>query len=738
VALVADSAQVMTDFVTNSMQQAMGHHGRGELDAAMRLYRRVLAREPEHADALHLSGVVAHQQGRNEEAVALINRAIAKSPSAPAFRNNLGMALSALGRTAEAEDAYQEALKLAPDFADALLNLGNLRGAQTLFEEAVTLLERAVAADSQAPQAHYSLGCARFALGDARGALSALERAIVLGADFSEAHYRTGSVHLSLGDLDWAVKCFAQALDRDSDHLGAQHGLLECLDKLAAGVTPDLLEAVIAPLLRGKSVNPRSIGHAAAELLERKHGFGSDNALQPSWQLECDHFLDDEVARTYLRRTVNVSAPLERLLTRRRASWLAEAGDEAAIAQSRWGGIGAVAIQCFLNEFVWAVSEAEERAVVEIEKRIVTACSSTVSPDAGLVSDLLVYACFRPVWRIACAARLRAVPANRWPEPLAETLRVSLHEPMQEHDAKARIASGIAIRDRVSKAVQMQYEENPYPRWQALTRADVQSIEERVQRWNPGYVAPAALGASLRVLIAGCGTGMDAIDTALHLHDAEVTAVDLSRASLAYAMRKAEEYGLENIRFRQEDILAIGAPDEPYHFINCTGVLHHMRDPAAGLDRLVRLLVPGGLVRLALYSRLARGPLLEAREAIRASGFGPRERDIRRFRQRVLEEGAGGPLAELIGSTDFFSLSECRDLLFHVQETQLTLPGIRSLLESSGLGFLGFELTIPEVEQGFRREHPDAALTDLDAWDAYEHRHPHSFRAMYQFWCRKD
>ncbi len=65
------------------------------------------------------------------------------------------------------------------------------------------------------------------------------------------------------------------------------------------------------------------------------------------------------------------------------------------------------------------------------------------------------------------------------------------------------------------------------------------------------------------------------------------------------------------------------------------------------------------------------------------------------------------------------------------------MPGIQALLEQTGLVFLGFELTIAEVEQGFRREHADAALTDLEAWATYEQRHPESFRAMYHFWCRK-
>ena len=693
--------------VSELMQQATAHHGRGALDDALRLYNEVLAREPENADALHLSGVVAHQQGRNEEAVALITRAIGMRPRAPALRNNLGLALTALGQWRQAEDAYREALGLAPEFVDALLNLGNLRAAQGNCADAVTSLEKAVA----------------------------------LGADSAQTRYKLGYLRAVLGDWAQAISCYRRALEREGDHLGAQHGLLECLDRLPADVDAARLESVLMPLLRGRSINPRTLGHATARLLERKHALAAQDASNQSPRDMCHRLLDDEVARSYLRRTVNVSVSIERLLTRCRARWLEERRDGLALAPSRWDGVAAVAEQCFLNEFAWAVTAEEQRALDVLEQRIVDTLSSAQSAqtpsDPTLFSDLLVYACYRPIWRMQCAAHLRATARAAWPDAIGEMLRVTLHEPLWEQDAKARIACGAAIRDGTSKSVQMQYEENPYPRWQALTRAGKQSIEERLQRWCPGYAAPAQLRGRLRVLIAGCGTGMDAIDTALHLQDAEITAVDLSRASLAYAMRKAGEYALENIRFRQEDILEIGAGAEPFHVINCTGVLHHMRDPGAGLHRLVRLLMSGGLIRLALYSKLAREPLMRARDVIRAMGFGSGEDDIRSFRQRVLEEGASGPLAELMGSTDFFSSSECRDLVFHVQETQLTLPEISALLENHGLEFLGFELTIPEVAQAFRRDYPHAALTDLEAWDAYEQQHPHSFRAMYQFWCRK-
>jgi SAM-dependent methyltransferase len=243
----------------------------------------------------------------------------------------------------------------------------------------------------------------------------------------------------------------------------------------------------------------------------------------------------------------------------------------------------------------------------------------------------------------------------------------------------------------------------------------------------------------MRLLVAGCGTGKEAIDAALHYSHVEVTAIDLSRTSLAFARRKAEEYGLDNIRFAQEDILELGSEFGPYHVILSSGVLHHMADPAAGLRRLSELLVPSGLMKLGLYSRLARSPLREAARRIRTSGGNATAESIRAFRQQVLQEGPRGALAELAGSTDFYSTSECRDLLFHVQEHQHSLGEIDTMLEANRLVFLGFELPIQEVAENFRKDNPrDESLRDLKLWNDFEERYPMSFRSMYQFWCQRE
>ena len=95
-------------------------------------------------------------------------------------------------------------------------------------------------------------------------------------------------------------------------------------------------------------------------------------------------------------------------------------------------------------------------------------------------------------------------------------------------------------------------------------------------------------------------------------------------------------------------------------------------------------------------------------------------------------------MAELAGLLDFYGLSMCRDLIFHVQEHRFTLPRIEAALASLGLEFLGFELGDPEALRRFKETHPEpGAMASLADWHAFELENPRTFARMYQFWCRK-
>ena len=94
-------------------------------------------------------------------------------------------------------------------------------------------------------------------------------------------------------------------------------------------------------------------------------------------------------------------------------------------------------------------------------------------------------------------------------------------------------------------------------------------------------------------------------------------------------------------------------------------------------------------------------------------------------------------LATAAAHPDFFSISTCRDLLFHVQEQALPLRDIDDFLRGNGMAFLGFSIE-EAVLSAYRRRYPqDLAATDLNHWREFETANPDSFSGMYQFWLQK-
>ena len=121
------------------------------------------------------------------------------------------------------------------------------------------------------------------------------------------------------------------------------------------------------------------------------------------------------------------------------------------------------------------------------------------------------------------------------------------------------------------------------------------------------------------VLIAGCGTGLSTIEFARHARAARVLAIDLSLASLSYAKRMAQSFGIANIEFGQADIMSLGSIGRQFDFIDASGVLHHLADPWEGWRVLLSLLRPGGDMQVGLYSELARRNVVAARALIAAT-----------------------------------------------------------------------------------------------------------------------
>ena len=201
---------------------------------------------------------------------------------------------------------------------------------------------------------------------------------------------------------------------------------------------------------------------------------------------------------------------------------------------------------------------------------------------------------------------------------------------------------------------------------------------------------PLGKTGSLDILIAGCGTGQHAILTTQQFEGARTLAIDLSRASLAYAAAKTREFGIEGIDYAHADIMRLGSLEQRFDLIESVGVLHHLADPWAGWRLLKSLLRPGGFMRIALYSEAARWGVVDARGRIAQEGYGTTAAEIRRFRTAVMQRNDEAA-RNIMRFNDFYSTSECRDLLFHTQEHRMTLTQIKDFLAEQRLQFIGFE-----------------------------------------------
>jgi len=502
-----------------------------------------------------------------------------------------------------------------------------------------------------------------------------------------------------------AMAC--QALGRGAD---AQAHFTQAI-ALGLGGVEDLVKqspAVAAPLSRLSQAWPRQ--PPLPELL----GPESVAALA-----------NDALLMALLRTRTVCDIALERLLTAIRRALLLHGIDALpADADRTLPFCCALAQQCFINEYVFALTDAEETqsqaACRSLEDAIKT--GSAIPP-----LRLAITAAYVPLHALAQSGVLLD---RTWPELAAQLLTIQVREPLEEYADRTAIPALTAIEDPVSLKVRTQYEENPYPRWTVLARPHPTTIDGylRDRLRLPAWPGTGSDGAA--ILVAGCGTGAHSIETAQRFPQSRVLAVDISLASLAYARRKTRQAGLSNIDYAQADLLNLGSLDRRFDVIEAVGVLHHLADPAAGWRILLSVLRPGGVMLVGLYSALARRPVNAVRELVAEHGWQPTIGDIRACRQAVVQRTIGPITAE------FFATSRCRDLYFHPVEHQFGIGEIKSFVAANRLTFLGFELP-PDVEPLADAVVPAIHRCDLDRWNDFERSYPGSFSGMYQFWVQK-
>ena len=710
----------------------------GALEPAVDAYREAMRLEPEDADAHFNLALVLSRIERWSEAKESLGAAIALQADDADYHLNLGKVLTALNQPDAALQAFEEAARLEPGLYQAHLHRGNLLYVTRQYPDATAAYRTAESLRPFDAALQINLGNTLRESGDLAGAAARFERALAIDPRSTAALIRLGRIERDGGKLLAAANWFRQASDIEPLSTTARDGLIAVLAPQRPARHEAQLEVDLLACFESADGDVQQLARLAANQLRHKHGLDAwDGACSSAGEL-FERVHRDPLLIAFLRTVINVDPILERVLAGLRRWLVSISGAQLGCGDPVLMFLAAFAEQCFANEYVYDRNAQEQGQLSALVARLDKCALDGDLEQSAFEFDLLRCALYAQPSTLSIAEELLGRTRNRWRPATRDALERILHSPLEERRMVADIPSLTVISDAVSRAVRDQYEHHPYPRWLRMPSVRARPLFELLRQRFPHAEFGPPRDGPLRVLVPGCGTGYEAVDAALCYSNSEILAVDLSRASLAYAQRMAKVLGIESIAFKQADILELDVLCEQFTLVSCSGVLHHMGDPERGWAVLERRLEPGGVMRIGLYSEIARAAIVRARELIEASGLEPVEPDIRAFRQRILNQNDDPLLGELKNSDDLYTTSACRDLLFHVQEQRFTLPRIGRILSDLGLEFLGFELPGGGIRSRYLAMFPDdETMTSLASWHAFERQHPSCFVAMYQFWCRK-
>jgi tetratricopeptide (TPR) repeat protein/SAM-dependent methyltransferase len=721
----------------------------GQLEEAEAICLRALEVKPDLADTYFNLGIILCDLGQLEQAEARYRRALEINSDIAEVHSNLGGVLEDLGRLEEAGASYQRALEIKPDFAHAHYNLGNIFRVLGRVEEAEACYRHVLEVNPDSVEAYNNLGITLKNMGRLEEAEACYRRALQIRADYVEVLNNLASLLYEQGKTEVALNIVKQSLQNKETEV-AKSIFIACVKHMSFTQDDSEVRSAVVRALSEPWGAPIDLVRVGIELVTLNPDIGECIALAVNaWpqRLSMQELFGSSglsaIASEPLLFALLNSAPLcdlemERFLTMARWAML----EDASVMMPSGGEVtaapalkfySALARQCFINEYVFSHTDAEIQKASVLRDSLVAALR--LDAQVPVLWPMLVAAYF-PLCSLPFAARLLD---RQWPEAVIDVLVQQVIEPEQEVQERAGIPRLTSIEDEVSVLVQNQYEENPYPRWIKAAPAGKPKkiVAYLTQKFPLAAIKPHGKGDSVDILIAGCGTGQHSIGTAQRFRGAQVLAVDLSMSSLCYAKRKTRELGLNSIEYAQADLLKLGSLGRSFDVVESSGVLHHLADPWAGWHVLLSLLRPDGFMKLGFYSAVARRNIVRIRTFIAEQGYGTTADEIRRCRQDLMDLDKNMDFKTTTQSADFFSISTCRDLLFHVQEHRMTLTSIDEFLQNNNLVFLGFDLD-PQVANAYKRRFPnDRAATNLAQWQIFENENPDTFFSMYQFWVQK-
>lgn len=578
----------------------------------------------------------------------------------------------------------------------------------------------------------YSAGHVDLALNDLDAAEQHFAKAARISRSATKAAHYLAHVKLKQGAYVEAFQQFRELTRTGHPSRELRSLLFEASAHISADFYSEELEQDVLRYLDFNDVDYGQLRSLATTLLRHKLKL-SDGGCP----LELADIAGDDLLLRCLEKFYFTDALFERLFITLRQTLLISSSRSLAIASDMLPLVSALAQQCWLNEGVWYISEHEQHLLSQLDQLSCSMLNNKELQGPDLYPVLLLQWMYQPAHHYRHYQALQQRQLQDWPDWLASHWLQQIDEPQQLSALMEDLPSIGQLTNDTTEAVKAQYDSHPYPRWRDMGYNQPSHYWAALEAHFPDQLS--GLGqrsGNIQALVAGCGTGRHAIRLAHYFYSMEVTALDISHSALAYAKRQAQQYGEQQIHFVQGDILAAERLGQQFDLIECSGVLHHMADPEQGLQSLSKQLRPGGFIKVALYSRCARQRVTILRQTLGQQR--PNSDDgIRLVREALLQGAIKGDWQTLLQSPDFYSLSACRDLLFHEQELVFDLSQLLALVDRCQLQWIGL-LPPPGSEALAQQTFAcQARELSLSQWQQLEQNHPNLFAGMYQFYLQK-
>jgi len=733
-----------------------------------------MKKEMSEKDTFDLA-IKSHFQNDLKNAELLYKKVLNINPSNLSACNNLGIILTNLNNTKDAEKYYLKAIKINPNYADANYNLAGLYKSTEKIQDSIKYYKKTILINPNYADAYNNIGLIHFEKGENLIAKEYFEKAITIKPQSVNALNNLGIIFDTINQFENAINCYNKVISIDKSNSNALNNAAISYSKIGKEeisinyflkvikteprniyflnsianmfvnlkITSDTkinqnnLYNLLLFLFQNDNINHEDVSNQVIHFslglneIKLKNLANSVNNLINDTNIQ--NLFNNELFLLFLKKKLNTDLNLEIVLIKIRKEIIEVLFENKKNDLKKYlDFIIALSEQCWLNEYIFPKTQKE----IDLENRLF----NKIEKDEKINElEISILSCFSSLKKSnSIFKKLKNFKSDN--KFFNQLILSQIIEPLKEENLKKSIKNYKNINDEVSKKVKMQYEENPYPRWKCCNINISQNYTKCINDDINPYVLP--LNEKIYepdVLIAGCGTGKHAI-SASRYKDAKILAIDLSLSSLAYAKRKILDLNYKNFDFLAADILEIKNLDKKFDIIECVGTLHHMKKPLLGLEALLNLLKPNGFLKIGLYSKIAREPIIIFRKNLLNKKSKKKSDNIMLLRKEIIENRANNKyFKKITNSKDFYSRSNLRDLLFHVQEHQFTISEIREIIENYKLEFLNFIITDPLIKLKYLKNFPNDILQNsLTNWEKFETDNPNIFNGMYQFWLKKN